>query len=80
MTATPMQSASISMVHLAANVKRDIMATQNNQDCGPMEETVLVCHSQVPIFNVFNLSTYDWDNSAENKMRVNFSLLFFCIQ
>ena len=74
MTATPMQSASTSMVHLAANVKRDIMATQNNQDCGPMEETVLVCHSQVQIFKVFNSSTNDGDNCGENEMRVNFTL------
>ena len=74
MTATPMQSASTSMVHLAANVKRDIMATQNNQDCGPMEETVLVCHSYVQIFKVFNSSTNDGDNFVKNEMRVNFTL------
>ena len=74
MTVTPMQSASTSMVHLAANVKRDIMATQNNQDCGPMEETVLVCHSQVQIFEVFNSSTNDGDNCGEHAKRVNFTL------
>ena len=75
MTATPMQSASTSMVHLAANVKQDIMATQNNQDCGLMEETVLVCHSQVQIFEVFNSSTKYGDNIGKNEMRVNFCLL-----
>ena len=58
MTATPMQSASTSMVHLAVNVKQDIMATQNNQDCGLMEETVLVSYSPVQLLYIWLFSHY----------------------